>query len=70
MCTDIPSYLNVLDPALVCVHWVAGEGNHLDTPLLKLWYELGHHAELSGADGSVVSWVGEQDTPPGMGGSR
>ncbi len=56
-------YLDVLDPSLVRLHWVTRESNDLCVPLLELWHKLGHHAQLSGADGSVVCRVGEQNSP-------
>ena len=55
--------LDVTDPALVGLHWVTGEADHLCPTLLKLWHNLCNCTKLRGAYGSVVSRMGEQHTP-------
>lgn len=56
-------YLDVLNPGLVRVHRVTRDGNDLGIPLGKLWDQLGYLSQLSGANWSEVSRVGEQHTP-------
>lgn len=56
-------FVNVLDPAVVGVDCVRGEADELDAALCELGLELGESAELGGADGRVVFWVGEEDYP-------
>ena len=55
--------VNVLDPALVALERVGREADDLDAALLELGLELGHGAELGGADGGVVLRVGEEHDP-------
>lgn len=55
--------VNVLDPSLVAAERVGRETDQLDAALGELGLELGESTELSGADGSVVLGVGEQDDP-------
>ena len=56
--------LDVLDPSIVRIDWVTGQGNHLDIALFKLRDEFCNHAQFSGADWGIVSRVGEENTPP------
>ena len=51
--------LNVLDPAVVGVHRVAGQSDHLYIALFEFRDEFCNHAQLSGAHWSEVSRVGE-----------
>lgn len=53
-----------LGPAAVLLHAVDGEGDHFDLPFAELAAQPRRPAQLCGADGSVVSGVGEQDPPP------
>ena len=39
------------------------QSDQLDTALGELWLEFGESTELSGADGSVVFWMGKEDDP-------
>jgi len=55
--------VDVLDPTTVAVNGVGGETDELDTTLGEFGLELGEGAELSGADGSVVLRVREQNHP-------
>lgn len=55
-----------LGPAAVLLHAVDGEGDHFDPPLAELAAQSRRSAQLCGADGGVVSGVGEQDPPPGI----
>lgn len=52
-----------LAPVVVILNAVDGQGNHLHASLLELITDLGGAGELSGADGSEVLRVGEQDAP-------
>lgn len=54
---------DILDPALVRLDSVGRETNRLDVTLGKLGSELSHGTELSGADGSVILRVGEENDP-------
>merc|ERR1719186_1993698 len=54
---------DVLDPTIMGLHLVTGQGNELHTPLVEFVAELLDPSELGGADGGVVSWVGEEDGP-------
>lgn len=63
-----PSHVNVLDPSLVLVHWVTGDGYDLCIPLGKLWHQPGYLPEFSGADRSEVSRVREEYPPAAEGG--
>lgn len=54
---------NILDPSLVGLNSVGRETNQLDTTLGELRLKLGKGAELSGADGSVVLRVREENDP-------
>ena len=47
------------------LHLITGQSNELHSPLVELVAELLDPAKLGGADGGVVSWVGEQDGPAG-----
>ena len=58
--------LNVFDPAIMRVHRVTGQGQHLHVPLLELWHQVDHCAQLRGADRRVVRRVGEQNAPAAM----
>ncbi len=42
---------------------VGRKANQLDTTLGELGLKLREGAELGGADGGIVFWVGEQDDP-------
>lgn len=53
-----------LGPASVVLQTVDGEGNHFDLALAELAAQPRSSAQLGGADGGVVSRVGEQDSPP------
>ena len=55
--------LDVLDPSLVGLNGIAGQGNHLDVALFELGDELCNHAQFSGADWGIVSRVGEKNAP-------
>mmetsp|Transcript_4561 Transcript_4561/g.11537 ORF Transcript_4561/g.11537 Transcript_4561/m.11537 type:complete len:277 (-) Transcript_4561:32-862(-) len=55
--------LDVLDPALVGGGVVAGEGGHLDAAPVELALQLGHGAQLGGADGREVRRVAEENRP-------
>lgn len=49
---------------MVVLHAVDGEGNHFDLAFAELAAQPCSPAQLRGADGCVVSGVGEQDSPP------
>lgn len=55
--------VDVLDPSSVGLDCVRREADQLRAALCELWLELGEGAELGGADGGVVLWVGEEDDP-------
>jgi hypothetical protein len=55
--------VNVLDPSLVAAEGVGRQTDQLDATLGELGFKLGKSTELSGADGSVVLGVGEEDDP-------
>ena len=52
-----------LAPGFVILNTVNRQSDHLHSSFLKLIGELCGTGELSGADGSEVPWVGEQDSP-------
>ena len=58
--------LDVVDPAVVVLHRVAAEGDHLDSSLGELPGKALGPAQLSGAHRGVVCRVGEQDGPAAL----
>ena len=58
--------LDVVDPAVVVLHRVAAECDHLDASLGKLPGKALGPAKLCGAHRGVVSWVREQDGPAAL----
>ncbi|PYQ18784.1 MAG: hypothetical protein DMF79_14145 [Acidobacteria bacterium] len=56
--------LDVLGPLLVVGHGIDAQADHLAVALRELRLELGHVAELGGADRGEVLGVREQDGPP------
>lgn len=52
-----------LAPAAVILHTVDGQGDHFGIAFAELGAQLGSSAQLCGAHRSVVSGVGEQDSP-------
>lgn len=57
------THLDVLDPGLVGLHRVAGDGDHLAVPLGKLGDQVGHLPQLCGAHWGEVGGVGEEHAP-------
>lgn len=55
--------INVLDPSSVGLDGVGRKTDQLDAALGELGLKLCEGAQLGGADGCVVFWVGEQDNP-------
>src|SRR5262249_3528325 len=55
--------LDVLGPFLVRVDRVDAQTEDLDASLLEFWFELGHIAQLRGANWSEVLRVREKDGP-------
>lgn len=55
-----------LGPAMVVLQTADGERDHFDPAFAELAAQPCSPAQLGGADGCVVSGVGEQDSPPGM----
>ena len=55
--------INVLDPSSVGLDRVGRKTDQLDATLGELGLQLCEGAQLGGADGCVVFWVGEQDNP-------
>lgn len=55
--------INIFDPSTMALDRVCRETNQLDTTLGELWLELSEGAQLGGADGRVVFWVGEENDP-------
>jgi hypothetical protein len=53
------NFINILDPSPVGLDGVGRKTNQLHTTLGELGLKLCEGAELSGADGCVVFWVGE-----------
>lgn len=60
---NFKNVLQYLNPAMMILHRIAGNCHQLDISLLKLWHQLCHTAQLSGANWGVVSRMGEQDAP-------
>ena len=56
-------FIDVLDPLVVRIHRVDGQGNGLDAAFVELILELGGKAQLGGAHRGEVGGVGEQDAP-------
>lgn len=52
-----------LDPAVVILHAVDGQGDHFDVTFAELAAQPGSPSQLCGAHRGVVSGVGEQDPP-------
>lgn len=52
-----------LGPAMVILQAVDGQGDHFDVACTELSAQSGSSAQLCGAHRSVVSGVGEQDSP-------
>lgn len=52
-----------LAPAAVILHTVDGQGDQFDVAFAELGPQLGSAAQLCGAHRSVVTRVGEQDSP-------
>ncbi len=56
-------FVDVADPAFVGFSTIDGERDRLYIALVELRFQLSHHPQLSGANGGVVSRVGEQNHP-------
>ena len=54
---------NILNPTLMRFNTIARQGNEFYTSLFKLWSQICHTPQLSGAYRSVVSRVREEDCP-------
>jgi len=59
-------FQNVSNPALVRLHLITRQSNHLDSSLGELSTQCLSSAQLSGADRGVVSGVGEEDDPAAL----
>ena len=55
--------LNVLDPRLVRLHGVAGDGNNLHVAFCELWHKFSNSTQFGGTHRSEIGRVREQDTP-------
>jgi hypothetical protein len=55
--------VDILDPSSMRLNGVGRETDQLDSTLGELGLELSKGPELSGADGSVIFWVGEENNP-------
>lgn len=55
--------IDVLDPSSMALDGISGEANELCATLCELGLELCEGTKFSGADGSVVLWVREEDDP-------
>lgn len=60
---DVVDLVDVLDPLMVGFEAVSGEADDLDIALIELGLEAGDDTELSGANGSEVCGVREEDGP-------
>lgn len=55
--------IDILDPSSMAIDSIGRQTDELHTTLGEFWLKLGESAELSGADWSVVLWVGEENNP-------